>query len=64
MELVGIQKEKKWEVYIMINFKQSHLGYFKNINDAIEKRRTFDITFGFTRTNEPSFELMKIQENK
>ncbi|ECB4859610.1 HNH endonuclease, partial [Salmonella enterica subsp. enterica serovar Lexington] len=34
-------KRGKWRVTGQINRKQKHLGYFKNIDDAIEARRIF-----------------------
>ncbi|EGP2804598.1 HNH endonuclease [Salmonella enterica] len=34
-------KREKWRVTGQINRKQKHLGYIKNINDAIEVRRIF-----------------------
>ncbi|EDS5488997.1 HNH endonuclease, partial [Salmonella enterica subsp. enterica serovar Typhimurium] len=34
-------KREKWRATGQINRKQKHLGYFKNIDDAIEARRIF-----------------------
>lgn len=31
-------EKKMWRAYITLNKKQKHLGYFKNLNDAIEAR--------------------------
>lgn len=36
------ERLKKWKVYISVNKKQMHLGYFTEINKALEIRRLFE----------------------
>ena len=47
-EQVGVyfNKEKnKWEAKIMFNYKNIHLGYFNNKQEAIEMRRKAELLY-------------------
>lgn len=37
----------KWETYIYAKGKRKYLGYFTNINDAIEARKAANIEYGY-----------------
>ena len=39
------QREKKWLAYITVNRKPIHLGYYKNLEDAIEARKQAEIKY-------------------
>ena len=46
---VSFSKEKNlWASYITVNYKTIHLGYFKDINDAILEREKAEKKFGYT----------------
>lgn len=39
------KRTKKWKVTISLYGKRTHLGYFKNLEDAIEKYNNFALTY-------------------
>lgn len=39
------KKRQKWQVRIQVNGKRKELGFFKDINDAISKRKQYEIIF-------------------
>lgn len=38
---------QKWRAYIFLDYKQTHLGLFDKIEDAIDARRCAELKFGF-----------------
>ncbi len=38
-------RDKKWQVHIYINKKQTHLGYYENLKDAIATRQQAEIKY-------------------
>jgi hypothetical protein len=48
VEIVCWKKRvSKWLASISINGKRKHLGYFKDIDDAIEARKNANIEYGY-----------------
>jgi hypothetical protein len=45
------KKAGKWRAYIMINYKQVHLGLFSTIEQAIDARDKANILYGFDPTH-------------
>lgn len=41
------KRDKLWGAYIAVNNEQIHLGYFKDISDAISIRKKAEIKYGF-----------------
>ena len=39
------KRDKKWKAQIMVNYKNMHLGYYDDINDAVESRRQGEIKY-------------------
>ncbi len=45
---VSFHKAKnKWRTVIIVNYKQKHIGYYKNLEDAILARKGANIKYGY-----------------
>jgi len=43
-----VKNKKKWRAAVTIDYKEQHLGYFDNIEDAIAARQKANLRHGFT----------------
>lgn len=54
------KQKSKWQARIIINNKQIHLGFFAELNNAIDARKNANIKYGFHKNHG----LNKPKENK
>lgn len=45
------KRDKNWQVKVTSEGKQIHIGYFENIEDAIEARNKANVKYGFSKNH-------------
>jgi len=45
------KSKKLWQAYITINYKRKHLGYFKDLDEAIDARKAAESNYGFHKNH-------------
>ncbi len=58
-----VKKNKKWQSQICVNKKPMHLGFYKNIDDAVKVRWKNEVKYNWSNCNNTSSAYNYLKEN-